>query len=302
MDKCGIGIDIGGTEIKAASFDLVSGKMLSKETAPTQDGAFTNGIPSFVGSVNKLVTDLLSDLGQKLSVIGVSAPGLVQKNERAIGYMPGRLEGLEGLDWTTALNMDIEIQVVNDAHAALLGEVWQGSARCMNDVIMLTLGTGVGGAILTGGKLLKGSIGRAGHLGHMTVDFEGEPDICSTPGSIEDAIGNATITERSGGKFSTTHELVAAYADGDEEAKEIWLRSLRALAAALVSLVNVIDPERIVIGGGIAKAGEHLFDPLEKLVREREWQPDGKVVTIVPAELGYWAGTYGAVYNVLLRG
>ncbi|SVE33163.1 uncharacterized protein METZ01_LOCUS486017, partial [marine metagenome] len=123
MDKCGIGIDIGGTEIKAASFDLVSGKMLSKETAPTQDGAFTNGIPSFVGSVNKLVTDLLSDLGQKLSVIGVSAPGLVQKNERAIGYMPGRLEGLEGLDWTTALNMDIEIQVVNDAHAALLGEV-----------------------------------------------------------------------------------------------------------------------------------------------------------------------------------
>ncbi|MCS5659801.1 MAG: ROK family protein, partial [Dehalococcoidia bacterium] len=225
-----------------------------------------------------------------------------QKNERAIGYMPGRLEGLEGLDWTTALNMDIEIQVVNDAHAALLGEVWQGSARWMNDVIMLTLGTGVGGAILTGGKLLKGSIGRAGHLGHMTVDFEGEPDICSTPGSIEDAIGNATITERSGGKFSTTHELVAAYADGDEEAKEIWLRSLRALAAALVSLVNVIDPERIVIGGGIAKAGEHLFGPLEKLVREREWQPDGKVVTIVPAGLGYWAGTYGAVYNALLRG
>ena len=72
----------------------------------------------------------------------------------------------------------------------------------------------------------------------MTVDFEGEPDICSTPGSIEDAIGNATIVERSEGRFSTTHELVAAYADGDEGAKEIWLRSLRALAAALVSLVN----------------------------------------------------------------
>ena len=117
MDKCGIGIDIGGTEIKAASFDLVSGKMLSKETAPTQDGVFSDGVPAFVGSVKGLVSDLLSDLNQELSVIGVSAPGLVQKNERAIGYMPGRLSGLEGLDWTAALNMDIEIRVINDAHA-----------------------------------------------------------------------------------------------------------------------------------------------------------------------------------------
>lgn len=302
MDQCGIGIDIGGTEIKAAAFDLSRGKILAKMTVPTADGEFRGRVPAFVESVSNLVDDLTSDLNLDISVIGVSAPGLVQKNGRAIGYMPGRLDGLEGLDWTTALNRKDQVQVINDAHAALQGEVWQGSARCINDVIMLTLGTGVGGAILSGGRLLTGSIGRAGHFGHVSVDFEGAPDICSTPGSIEDAIGNATLVERCEGKFANTHELVAAYAAGDKYAQEVWFRSLRALAATIVSLVNVLDPERIVIGGGIAKAGKDLFEPLDKFVREREWQPDDRCVKIVPAELGYWAGTYGAVYNALLKG
>ena len=257
--------------------------------------------PAFVSSVRKLIDDFSDQAGEKLSNIGLSAPGLVQKNGRAIGYMPGRLQGIEGLDWSNLIDSDHIVHVINDAHAALMGEVWQGSAKCLGDVIMITLGTGVGGAVMSDGKLLKGSIGRAGHLGHMSVNFEGTPDICSTPGSIEDAIGNPTILERSSSRFKTTHDLIDAYASGDNYASEVWMESLRALAATLVSLINVLDPERIVIGGGIAKAGKHLFDPLEELMSSREGRPDGHSVKIVPASLGFWAGAYGAAYNSVLN-
>ena len=300
MDKIGIGVDIGGTEIKAALFDLISGKMVQQRMVPTEDGKLIDESPAFVRSVKEIIHDLSSEAGDKLSNIGLSAPGLAQKNGRAIGYMPGRLEGIEGLDWTSLIDSDHVVHVINDAQASLMGEVWQGAAKCLGDVIMMTLGTGVGGAVMSDGKLLKGVIGRAGHLGHMSISYDGPPDICSTPGSIEDAIGNATILERSEGRFETTHGLIEAYASGDKYAEEVWMKSLRALAATLVSLINILDPERIVIGGGIAKAGRYLFDPLEELMRSREWRPDGHSVKIVPAKLGFWAGTYGAVYNAML--
>ena len=132
------------------------------------------------------------------------------------------------------------------------------------DVILLTLGTGVGGAILANGQLLRGKIGRAGHLGHVTVDPDGPADICRMPGSLEDAIGDCTIVSRTGGRFKTTKALVDAAAGGDAEARRIWRRSVRLLAIAIASFVNVIDPEIVVIGGGIAKSGPALFGPLRR--------------------------------------
>ena len=182
--------------------------MLEQKMVPTEDGKLIDNVPAFVSSVRKLIDDFSGQAGKKLSNIGLSAPGLVQKNGRAIGYMPGRLQGIQGLDWSNLIDSDHIVHIINDAHAALMGEVWQGSAKCLSDVIMITLGTGVGGAVMSDGKLLKGAIGRAGHLGHMSVNFEGAPDICSTPGSIEDAIGNATILERSSSRFETTHDLI----------------------------------------------------------------------------------------------
>lgn len=288
-----IGIDIGGTVIKAGAYAAVSGEILRQETAPTGDGKREAGRPAWLANVRRLVSDMESDLGVAEHV-GIAAPGLANASETAIAFMPGRLAGLEGLNWKDALGRAEEVRVLNDAQAALTGEAWQGAAKGMRDVVMLTLGTGVGGAVMSGGQLLRGSIGRAGHVGHMTVDFEGAPDICGTPGSLEDAIGNATILARSGGSFKTTHALVAAFADGDDDAGEIWMRSLRALGAAIVSLVNVLDPESVIIGGGIARAGDHLFEPLRGIIEEREWKPAGHRVRILPAKLGEWAGSFGA--------
>src|SRR5947208_3385148 len=108
--------------------------------------------------------------------------------------------------------------------------------------MLLTLGTGVGGAAVVDGHLLKGHIGRAGHLGHICLDPQGKPDVVGTPGSLEDAIGNCTVAARTGGRFSSTLELAKAHEAGDAEAGKVWLLSIHHLACGIASLINVLDP------------------------------------------------------------
>ena len=213
--------------------------------------------------------------------------------------MPGRLHGLENLDWARELGFPRPVPVLNDAHAALLGEVWQGAARDRRDVVLLTLGTGVGGAILSDGRLMLGHLGRAGHLGHLTVDHHGPPTITGTPGGIEIAIGNATLAARSGGRFSMTRDLAAAAQAGDAFAQQVWDESVHALAAHLAGLICALDPELIVIAGGLSELDDFLFVPLAAFLDEMEWRPNGHRVPIVKAALGSWAGTYGAAFHAL---
>jgi glucokinase len=295
-----LGIDIGGTQIKSASLRPSDGECLHRETADTRAGEMDEaGIPVFVSAVQKLVDLHEKATGKCARRIGISAPGLVNSEGSAIAFMPGRMGGLENLLWRDALSRKDEVPVLNDAHAALMGEFWQGAARGLQDVFMLTLGTGVGGAIISGGRLMKGHRGRAGHVGHVTVDFRGIGDICGTPGSIEDAIGNHTIEQRSGGRYESTHQLVDDYVHGDEEAKEIWITSVRGLAAMIASMTNVLDPQAVIIGGGIGEAGAPLLDPLNDFLDRFEWRPAGARVEIREAKLGTWAGAYGAAYNAM---
>ena len=144
------------------------------------------------------------------------------------------------------------------------------------------------------GNLLLGHIGRAGHLGHVSLDPDGEPDICGTPASLEIAIGNCTIEERTQGRFKTTHDLIAAHDSGDAFASEIWLKSVRDLAVGIGGLINVLDPEVVIVGGGISRAGDALFGPLREHLNAVEWRPTGQQVRVVPAELGEFAGACGA--------
>ena len=217
-----------------------------------------------------------------------------------MAYMPGRLPGLEGLDWQEWLELDTAVPVFNDAQAALLGEVWLGAARNTTNVVLLTLGTGVGGAAMVDGRILRGHIGRAGHLGHVSLDPNGPPDITGAPGSVEDAIGECSLPLRGAGRFASTRELVVAFRAGSPEAAEIWLRSVRALAAALTGFINVLDPEIVVLGGGIADANEALFEPLQAHLDKFEWRPGGARVRLVKAALGRNAGAAGAAYGAKL--
>jgi glucokinase len=216
--------------------------------------------------------------------------------------MQERLVEVEGLKWTEFLGRKRSVPVLNDAQAALLGEVWKGSAAGARNAILLTLGTGVGGAILCDGRILKGAIGRAGHIGHMTLDVDGIDDMVKTPGSLETMIGNYTVRERSSGKFESTREMVAAAQRGDQQARQVWERSVRALGCAIVSMINVADPEVVIIGGGIATAGVALFEPLNHVLDKHEWRPHGHRAKIVSATLGEFAGAIGAAYNAMQIG
>lgn len=245
-----------------------------------------------------MVEELEAVAGEGPLAVGLSAPGLADPSGRCIAWMPGRMHGLEKLDWGDLLER--RVAVLNDAHAALLGEVWTGAAKGLSHACMFTLGTGVGGAMFADGRLLRGAIGRAGHLGHVTVNAAGAKDEFNTPGSLERAIGNQSVGQRGEGRYETTHVLVEAAQAGDPKAQEIWNRSIRDLAAAIASMINVLDPEVVIVGGGIASgAGESLFGPLRRSVAEFEWQPGGHSCPVLPATAGEWAGALGSAYAVL---
>ena len=289
-----IGIDLGGSSVKTVAVApdgrLIAQNVMSFAAEAEMDWA---------EKIRSVVAQLQASQPQFAAHIGLSAPGLAAKDGRSIAHMPGRLHGLEGLDWSAHLKTGFAVPVLNDAHAALLGEAWLGAARGFENVIMLTLGTGVGGAAIVDGRLLRGHIGRAGHVGHTTLDLDGPPDVCGTPGTLELLIGNCTIAERTGNAWGTTHDLVAAHLAGDPEASHAWLRSVHALACGIASFVNILDPEAVVIGGGIARAGDALFDPLRRLVAEFEWKSAGYQVKILPATLGEFAGAFGAARNAM---
>ena len=136
--------------------------------------------------------------------VGLSAPGLASLDGSCIIHMPDRLEGLVNLNWQDYLSLDKPVPVVNDGHSALLGEAWLGAAKGFKNVILLTLGTGVGGAALVEGKLLRGRTGKGGHFGHTSLGSGPPIDICNCPNSLELAIGNCSVPERSNNRFSHT--------------------------------------------------------------------------------------------------
>jgi glucokinase len=285
-----IGIDLGGTRIKAAVIDE-SGKILTKKITETRDDAQNNGM-EWKNAILQTVLDLKAGLGLTNAAIGISAPGLPDAENKCIAFMPGRMQGLENFIWSELLGQPV--YVLNDAVAALMAEAKFGAAKDRKHVVLLTLGTGVGGAILIDGKPYQGAFNKAGHIGHMVIDHKGEKDVTGMPGSLEDCIGNYTVEKRSGGKYISTRDLVDAYRAGDKLATELWLSSVEQLAIGLASITNILSPEVILIGGGIAEVGTDLFEPLAHFMDEYEWRAGGHKAEIVKAIYGDVAGTVGA--------
>ena len=289
-----IGIDLGGTRIKGVAIDA-EGNILHQTYTATNDGEGE----AWKTAVAKTVSDLKQKLNIQNISIGISAPGLPNKENTTIAFMPGRLEGLENFVWKDYLHSPS--YVLNDGVAALVAEAKTGAAKNSTNAIMITLGTGVGGALLINKQPYQGSFNKAGHIGHMVIDSSGDADVTNMPGSLEECIGNCTIEKRSKGKFTSTNELLDAYKKGDELAKQVWLTSVKKLAIGLASASNFISPDTIVVGGGIAEANDDLFIPLNKWFDEFEWQPGGIRPKIVKAMQGDLAGAIGAACFALSK-
>lgn len=295
MSKTAIGIDLGCTNIKAVLIDE-SGTVLSQRREETREQDSNH----WKERIKAIVSDLKNDADGKVKTVGLCAPGLANSANTCIECMPGRLPGLENFNWSEYTGC--EIQVLNDAHAAMTAEALFGAGRNLKHLIMITLGSGVGGGILIDGKLYQGMSQMAGHFGHTTVDSNAyNRDVTNMPGSIEDAIGNITITQRSHGKYTSTFELIDAYRHGDTFATWLWLDSVRKLAISIASAINLISPEAVIIGGGIGQADDDLMKPLEQFLDLYEWRPGGKKTTLKKAQFSDLAGAIGAAAFALMK-
>jgi glucokinase len=307
-----LGIDIGGS---SAKLSLLDGDLRVRfqdlvALPDVADDPRANRAAR-VALVERAILDASAAGAHRLTV-GIATPGIVDAEHRRIVSLPGKLAGLEGLDWREALEARAPaarapsssgdaaatwpppIAILNDAHAAVLGEARLGAGRGCDDLAMLTLGTGVGGGVVLGGRLLEGRNRRAGHLGHVSLDPYGEPSVFATPGSLEWHLGNAYLPRRSGGRYATNEDLAAAVRRGEAAAVAEWGRMVRALAVGIASIINVLDCERVILGGGLLAAEDLLFGPLARELDQVEWRPTGVSVAVVAAELGRHSGSIGA--------
>jgi len=288
MKRTAIGIDLGCTNIKAVLLNE-NGNILHQQREETRE----QDDKHWKQAVKTIITHLEAQAGQRIDAIGLCAPGLADPTNTCIEFMPGRLPGLERFDWSEFTGKNI--LVLNDAHAALKAEASFGAGKGKKHALLITLGSGVGGGILINGQLYQGSSQMAGHFGHTTVAAGTHlRDVTNMPGSIEDAIGNITVTERSYGRYQTTFELIEGYRRGETFATWLWLDSVRKLAVSIASSINLISPDVVIIGGGISQAEEALMKPLEHFLELYEWRPGGKHTPLKPAQFSDLAGAIGA--------
>ncbi|HEY8561639.1 MAG TPA: ROK family protein [Pyrinomonadaceae bacterium] len=286
-----LGVDIGGTNLKAG---IVSenGEILRQNALRTP----TN-FADFSGALGALVGGLLAD-GIFIERAGIGCKGIIQPLTTEVQICPGEFSFLEKnrlvdlLDG--ALPPGVRVVGDNDARAALAGERVWGAARSVDDALMLTLGTGIGGAILAGGQIIRGKSGVAGHLGHLTIEPLGRLCFCGNRGCLETffsarAIESAAVDAILRGcetsltaefhddlKSLTCADVFEAAENGDPTAKLIVEDSIMVLGAGIAGLLLAFDPEILIIGGSIAEAGEALFKPLSREIRRRtkRWLPD----------------------------
>ncbi len=287
--KVTIGIDLGGMNIKGVLLDE-HGEILLQHVMATndeQDGKWK-------ANILEMVSYLKSACSEPVELIGLSCPGLANESNTCITHMPGRLAGLEHFTWEDYLGT--KTFVINDAHAAIMAETRLGVLQGYKNAVLLTLGTGVGGAILINGELYQGLNQMAGHFGHTTLNVnDDELSILGMPGSLEYAMGNYSAKRRSMGRFESTLEIVNAYLSNDPFATWLWLDSVRKLAIAIASLANSLSIEIVVLAGGITKAGDALFKPLKEFMDVYEFRPYGNTKTIVAqAKFNDLSGAIGA--------
>ena len=308
-----LGIDIGGTTLKAALVrrDGSFGEARSKSSRLPDRDSFRRALQ---GLVRELARALPS--GARLSAVGIGCKGTIARGACRVRTLPGAFRYLEGVPldaWIVgALGRRIGVTLDNDARAALAGERRWGAARGKRDVVLLTLGSGVGGAIAAAGRMLDGHANVAGHLGHVVVEVDGPDCSCGNRGCLEAifsarAIEGAALAAIRRGCESRLYERFAARpealtcldvfsaaAAGDALAGEIVRRGVAALGAALAGIASALDPELFLLGGQIAEAGRALFAPLRRDLDRRTARLLGRRIPIRRAALGERAGVAGA--------
>ena len=307
-----LGIDIGGAQIRAGMVDE-KGAILASRTITT---------PPDLDTFLPLLHDAIRWLLEVTAVpagVGIGCKGIINPDSTQVETLPGALHFLEGLRLADLVGLPLDVPVFADnaARVALAAELVWGAARSRQNVVMLTLGAGVGGAVLAGGHLLRGHTGVAGHLGHLTVDPDGPLCSCGNRGCLETVFSaraiegeawsavhrgcSSSLTRlfREQPQLATCRTIFQAASEGDELARAIVNTAIAKLAAAIAGLLHVFDPEIVILGGQVADAGEELLEPLQEEVWARSRGLLGRDVPLVAQEVADKSGIVGAAGLVM---
>lgn len=311
-----IGIDLGGTNIKAALVNINTGEITGTTSIPTHAREGNDAVIAQMGVLIERVIKA-SGIGKtKVGGVGVGVPGVIDMDKGRTLFLPNLPGQWRNVPLAEKLSghAKLPVRIINDARAMTLGE-WQfGAGKGVDTVACYTLGTGIGGGLIINGRLHLGIGGAAGELGHVIVDLYGPKCGCGSNGCMEAfasgpaiaAMGmkavvqglTTRIAELCAGDLNRiTPELVCQAAiEGDIIAKDIYEQAGRYIGVGVASIVTVINPRRVIFGGGVAAAGEIILDPIRRTVQARVCLADLKAIQIVLAELGNNAGLIGAAF------
>ena len=296
-EKVFVGVDVGGTKVLALAIGASGDDVRGDARTPTPDSA-----DQLVDVIVDTATTAAKEAGAPLGALCVGVPGLV--DAQGVMRFAANLPGLVELPLRQIFGERLGVPVVidNDANVAAWGERCTGAGEGADDLLMVTIGTGIGGGIVLGGELYRGAHGMAGEIGHTVVQLDGEPCQCGQRGCWEKyASGTALNRIAREAGFDSSEMVVARAGENDETALEVMNTFTRWMAIGLAGLVNILDPSVVVLGGGLIEAGDLLLTPLRdwmaKLVEGGEHRPP---VPLLPATLGERAGAIGAA--LLARG
>ncbi|MCS7026816.1 MAG: ROK family protein [Bryobacteraceae bacterium] len=297
MADYAIGVDLGGTNLRAAAI-TASGTMLEKVGAPTDLSTAETVIRDIVRAIESVRAKLRE---HRLVGVGIGVPGFIRIAE---GLVVGsnNLVCLEGYPVRDRIEQALGAPVIleNDANAAALGEKWMGAGRDVEDLVLLTLGTGIGGGIISKGRVLHGFVGMAGELGHLTVAPNGNPCGCGNTGCLEKHASATAIESMAKllalGDDLTAKDVYDLAVAGNERARRVFESMGQALGVAIAMLINVFNFPLYLMSGGVLAAWDYFYPSLEAEVRRRSYTYRHTETRIEKARLGNEAGIYGAAY------
>jgi len=298
MGEYSIGVDLGGTNLRAAAIDR-TGKVLQKIEGATQLSA---GRDAIVSDIVAAIVKLRATLGvERLVGIGIGIPGFIIMEKGLVTDSPN-LPEFHNFPIRDEIERLLQSPVLleNDANAAALGEKWMGAGRDVQDLVLLTLGTGIGGGIICNGKVLHGFVGMAGELGHITVVPGGNPCGCGNNGCLEKHASATAITTMARlmglGENLTSKQVYDLAIAGDQKARVVFERMGIALGTALAALINIFNFPLYLLSGGVLGAWDLFAPAMFEEVRRRSVVFRSTDTRIEKATLGNEAGLYGAAY------
>lgn len=292
-----IGIDLGGTNLKIALLDLKY-KIRKKEGLSTKRFIMKKSlIQALIDSINKIIKD--NDLNRSnILGIGLGLPGPVDIKQGIVHFLPN-IPGWKEVNLKSTLEKKLRLPVFldNDVNLMTLAEFRLTAVRRFKNIVCLTLGTGVGGGIIINGKLYRGANNASGEIGHIPVNEKGPRCKCGGIACLEAYIGNNRIIREARELFRqniSLEELSKLAKKQNKKALRLWSQVGRRLGIALAGIVNLLNPEVIIIGGGVAQAGKVLFDEVKGTIAKRAMSVQAKQVKVFKAVLGNDAGLLGA--------